>query len=129
VGSGIHATVAGVLLAMTLPVRTRIDERAFLTDAERALDEIAIAGVQTQSDPETAVLSNRLHHASLKPLGIAGLSWIAIKPRSAALPPGVSGRMLTGAGMLGGIGFTMSLFVAGLAFGEVIFWKLPRSAS
>jgi NhaA family Na+:H+ antiporter len=184
VGSGVHATVAGVLLAMTIPVRTRIDERAFLSDAKRVLDDFATAAGRTQADPETTVLSNRLHHASLremeslcdraqpplirfeyalhgavafgvmplfalanagvslsaaslvsalrepvmtavmvglligKPLGIAGLSWIAIKTGIATLPRGVSGRMLAGAGMLGGIGFTMSLFVAGLAFGE-----------
>ena len=184
VGSGVHATVAGVLLAMTIPVKTRIDERAFLSDAKRVLDDFAAAAGRTRADPETTVLSNRLHHGSLremeslcdraqpplirvehalhgavafgvmplfalanagvslsaaslesafrepvmpavilglligKPLGIAGLSWIAIKTRIATIPNGVSVRMLVGAGMLGGIGFTMSLFVAGLAFGE-----------
>jgi NhaA family Na+:H+ antiporter len=51
-----------------------------------------------------------------KPLGIVGFSVVALRTGIAALPDGVSMRHLLGAGFLGGIGFTMSLFVASLAF-------------
>jgi len=51
-----------------------------------------------------------------KPVGIALASWIAVKAGIADLPTGVTWRHVIGAGMLGGIGFTMALFVANLAF-------------
>jgi NhaA family Na+:H+ antiporter len=51
-----------------------------------------------------------------KPLGIALASWIAVRAGIADLPQGVTWRHVVGAGMLGGVGFTMSLFVANLAF-------------
>ncbi len=51
-----------------------------------------------------------------KPLGIALMSLVAVKLRVADLPEGVGWPQLLGAGLLGGIGFTMSLFVASLAF-------------
>lgn len=52
-----------------------------------------------------------------KPLGITLASFIAVRAGWARLPAGVSWRHIVGAGMLGGIGFTMSMFVANLAFG------------
>ena len=51
-----------------------------------------------------------------KTLGILGFSWIAVKLGFASLPRGVSWRMLHAAAGLGGVGFTMSLFIANLAF-------------
>ena len=51
-----------------------------------------------------------------KPLGIGGASWLAVRLGLAALPSGVGWGSLFGAGALGGIGFTMALFVTGLAF-------------
>ena len=51
-----------------------------------------------------------------KPLGITAASLAAVRARAAALPDGVTWRMLAGCGCLGGIGFTMSLFIAMLAF-------------
>jgi len=53
-----------------------------------------------------------------KQLGITVLSWIAIKTGHAALPEGVTWGQLWGAGCIAGVGFTMSLFVAGLAFDD-----------
>jgi NhaA family Na+:H+ antiporter len=53
-----------------------------------------------------------------KPIGIPLASSLAVRARAADLPPNVSWRHIHGAGWLGGIGFTMSLFVAGLAFGD-----------
>ncbi len=52
-----------------------------------------------------------------KPIGIVAFSWLGTRSGVASLPTGVSWRQILGAGMLGGIGFTMSLFVANLAFG------------
>ncbi len=51
-----------------------------------------------------------------KPIGVVIFSWLAVKTRIAQLPSGVSWGMLAGGGCLAGIGFTMSLFVAQLAF-------------
>lgn len=53
-----------------------------------------------------------------KPLGIVAFSWAAVKLGLARLPSGVNWRVLAGAGCLAGIGFTMSLFIAGLALEE-----------
>jgi NhaA family Na+:H+ antiporter len=53
-----------------------------------------------------------------KPLGITAFSWLAVRFGMAALPDGVTWRTLAGAGVLGGIGFTMALFIASLAFAE-----------
>jgi Na+:H+ antiporter, NhaA family len=53
-----------------------------------------------------------------KPLGIITLSWLAVRSGIAVRPPNLSWGMLAGGGMLAGIGFTMALFIAGLAFGD-----------
>jgi len=52
-----------------------------------------------------------------KPLGITLASWIAVRSGLAVLPEDVSWRHLVGAGITAGIGFTMSMFIANLAFG------------
>ena len=51
-----------------------------------------------------------------KPVGIVLFAWLAVKLKLATLPTGVNWRMMVAAGFLGGIGFTMSLFIGGLAF-------------
>ncbi|MCO5166466.1 MAG: Na+/H+ antiporter NhaA [Planctomycetes bacterium] len=51
-----------------------------------------------------------------KPLGICAFSWVAVRLRLGELPGGATWRQLAGVGVLAGIGFTMSLFIAGLAF-------------
>jgi NhaA family Na+:H+ antiporter len=53
-----------------------------------------------------------------KPLGIAAASFAVVRAGLAGLPAGVTWRMIIGCAWLGGIGFTMSLFIAGLAFGQ-----------
>jgi NhaA family Na+:H+ antiporter len=54
-----------------------------------------------------------------KPLGITLAAWLAVKSGIAALPEGVDWRQIFGIGLLGGIGFTMSLFITNLAFQDV----------
>jgi len=56
-----------------------------------------------------------------KPLGITLFSWLAVRVGLASLPSGVTWRHLLGAGCLGGIGFTMSLFIAHLAFESPVY--------
>jgi NhaA family Na+:H+ antiporter len=129
--SGVHATVAGVLTALTVPHRVR-DGDSPLAHWEHALAPLvtylvmpvfalANAGVVITGEPSRA-----LHPVPLgiilglflgKPIGIFLFSWIAVKLRAAALPQSVNWRAIYGAATLGGIGFTMSLFIATLAFG------------
>ena len=176
--SGVHATVAGVLLAMTIPARTRIDEDEFHDRTRSLLDEF-----QSASGPGTTVISNRAQQEALmaieeacedvqapllkmehklhglvafgimplfalanagvrapgelgaalvqpvtlgvllglvlgKPLGITLFAWAAVRLGLAVLPSDATWRSLHGVSWLGGIGFTMSLFIAGLAFAD-----------
>jgi NhaA family Na+:H+ antiporter len=61
-----------------------------------------------------------------KPLGIFLAAWLAVKARIASLPAGVTWGHIHGAGWLGGIGFTMSIFVAGLAFPDAELLSLAK---
>jgi NhaA family Na+:H+ antiporter len=71
--SGVHATVAGVLLAMTIPSRTVIDERALLDGAQAALKDFDLA-----RHPDRVILSNRAHQDTLRRLEV--LSEKALPP-------------------------------------------------
>lgn len=55
-----------------------------------------------------------------KVLGVTGFAWLAVRLGWAALPGGVAWRHITGAGLIGGVGFTVSLFITGLAFSETL---------
>ena len=135
--SGIHATIAGVVLALTIPARTRISEEPFrgaspLQQMEHALHGVvafvimpifalANAGVSLGTDIGAVVSSPIAIGVALglllgKPIGITLASVIAVRSGAADLPTGASWRHVHGAAWLGGIGFTMSLFIAGLAF-------------
>lgn len=176
--TGIHSTVAGVVLALIIPARSRIEPARFEEAARQRLDEFALAtGVDDRpvlsnggqqralaafetavedAQPPLAQLRRVLHvpvnfwimplfalanagvkltgtaagPASLigpvslgvalglifgKPIGILLATWIATR-FGAALPAGASWPTIAGVACLGGIGFTMSLFVSGLAF-------------
>ncbi len=177
--SGLHATVAGVLAALAIPVRARIDGREFLRRAQASLRvfradlrEEAGAGLPT-ADQRAAIaaleasceraesplhrLEDALHpwvtflvlpvfalaNAGVaigggpgvalgdavgrgilfglvlgKPLGILAACLLAVRLGLAELPRGVGWRHLTGAACLCGIGFTMALFIANLAFSQ-----------
>jgi NhaA family Na+:H+ antiporter len=135
--SGIHATVAGVLLATTIPARQTgqsVNAESPMLRFEHALlpwnkyvimpvFALANAGVllgtgaaRSLADPISVGVICGLVLG--KPIGIVLFSWLATRCRIATMLNGVGWRQITGVGMLGGIGFTMSLFIANLAFGD-----------
>lgn len=169
--SGVHATLAGVVVALCVPARVRFareevveQARTLLDEAERGVDDAAtqdaLAALAHQLEESQAPgrrLERRLHPlvafvilpvfalanagvslagigaedlvapASLgvflglflgKPIGVVAASWLAVRAGLATLPAGLGWRHLFGLGALAGIGFTMSLFVAGLAWEE-----------
>jgi len=132
VRSEIHATVAGVLLATTIPARDRASAESPMLRFEHALVPwnknvimpvfaLANAGVvlgagaaRVLADPISLGVICGLVFG--KPVGIVLFSWLATRTRIAAMLDGIRWRQIVGVGMLAGIGFTMSLFVANLAF-------------
>ncbi len=175
--SGVHATIAGVLVAFTIPASSRMQPMIFVEWARGKIEEIADKDVpgdhvlQTPDQQHSAqeiqaqarwiqAPLQRMEHALLplstfvilplfaianagvvllgldipalmlepvslgiffglvlgKQLGITGAAWLAVKFKLAELPKGITWRHIYGAGWLGGIGFTMSLFISGLAF-------------
>jgi NhaA family Na+:H+ antiporter len=131
--SGIHATVAGVLLALSLPAKPRsVDDETPLLRVEHALLKpvnflivpifaLANAGVDVRSGAAAAIHSPVTWGIVLglvlgKPIGIFAASWLSVRARIAALPDSVSWPQIFGISVLCGIGFTMSLFIANLAF-------------
>jgi len=170
--SHVHATIAGVSLAFTIPTRTRIDAAEFSAAARGLVDEFdrtetgdllvltskgqqdAIVGLERAAEsvtPPLVRLEHVLHGFSAfvvmplfafsnagvtlsgtsfgrvsvgvvlglavgKSLGITGAALAAVHLKLAALPQGVNWTALHGCAWLGGIGFTMSLFIATLAF-------------
>ncbi len=132
-GSGIHATLAGIALAFAYPLQ---DKRNHLHLPSRKVEHylhpwvaylilplfaFANAGVTFSHITQSSLL----HPITLgifaglffgKPLGIFLASWLAVKTKIANLPNGVNFNMIYGVALLAGIGFTMSLFVGTLAF-------------
>jgi len=173
--SGIHATIAGVLLAFTIPATRQIEERPYVdyvrkmlewferdatavpdritadqSHAIKAMEEasravqtplalvehallipvnflivplfaLANAGVDLRSGGTTAFSSSIMWGVLLgllvgKPVGVLLASWAALKAGVASLPEEASVQQIVGVAVLCGIGYTMSLFVANLAF-------------
>ena len=174
--SGVHATVAGVLLAFTIPASSRINTSQFLSNGKRLMDEFDKAGEEgpdvLSNEERQSVVQNlegncekimtplqRFEHALHpwvsffimpvfalanagvtlgedfiialanpisegiivglffgKQIGIFIFSWLSVKLKIASVPQGVNWKQIYAAGILAGIGFTMSLFIANLAF-------------
>jgi Na+:H+ antiporter, NhaA family len=131
--SGVHPTIAGVALGLATPVG-RVRGRDVLDDLQDKLHPVssiavvplfalANAGVALGSDSMASALSSRvtlgvaLGLVAGKIVGIAGATGLAVRFSRAHLPPGVDMRHILGAAALGGIGFTVSLFITELAFG------------
>jgi NhaA family Na+:H+ antiporter len=133
--SGVHATLAGVILAMFIPMKSKSDpEFSPLKSMEHDLHSVvaffilpvfafANAGInfsgvgleQLQHDVPMGIALGLFFG---KQIGIFGLCWLIIKLGFAQLPKGMSFPSLYGTAALCGIGFTMSLFVGSLAFEE-----------
>jgi Na+:H+ antiporter, NhaA family len=129
--SGVHATLAGVIAALAVPLRDERGESP-LQKAEDALHPwvafailplfaFANAGVNlagngwaTLAQPVTLGIVAGL--LAGKAIGVYGTSWLMIKSGLAAAPVGATRLQLFGVSVLCGIGFTMSLFIGGLAF-------------
>jgi len=168
--SGVHATIAGVLAALTIPTKAKIDVKEFVTKSRKVIDSVEdkkstqediTSNIEDLEDYTEKVLplSNRMEHdlhlwvAFLimpifafanagvtleqniftamgnnvtlgiilglfigKQIGITLFCWLAVKMKIADLPESTNWRMIYGAALLGGIGFTMSLFISSLAF-------------
>jgi NhaA family Na+:H+ antiporter len=174
--SGVHATVAGVLVALVVPVRARIEQAEFLSVVRGRLADLEASDLSRESmarDRRQLELIGDLHQASGaflppalaletalhpvtaylvlplfalfnagvkleggvgvalaspvslgillglfvgKQVGITLGSWLAVRLGAADLPEGVTLLEIYGASVLGGIGFTMSIFIGGLAF-------------
>lgn len=185
--SGIHATIAGVLLAFTIPATSRFDTKKFsdkvkeliqnfdstgehwknvMNNSERQHDVMAIetscekvltplqrfehslhpwvsffiipvfalanAGVTLKGLDIIDAMFNPVSLGIItglfvgKQIGIFGFSYLAVKLKLSSLPESVNWKNLYGAGILAGIGFTMSLFIAGLAFDNPALLDLSK---
>jgi NhaA family Na+:H+ antiporter len=131
--SGIHPTLAGVLLAFAIPFHSGILEspshklEKWLQTPVSLLVVPLFALANTALDIHTEIFSQLLAPVGMgiflglvvgKPLGIFLISFLAVKTKIAAYPENTNGKMILGAGMLGGIGFTMAIFVSNLAFND-----------
>ena len=131
--SGVHATIAGVLLAFAIPFSAKTEDE---TSPSHRLEHflhgpvafvilpifaLANTGIVINPGWQQDLLSN--NSAGIigglvlgKPLGITLLSFIAVTVGMCRLPADLNWRHIFGAGLLGGIGFTMSIFITNLAF-------------
>ena len=133
--SGIHATIAGVMLAFAIPFWSRSEDQPSPSHRlENWLHKpIALLVLPLFALANTGVILNTDLLAELlgtnglgiitglvigKPVGVVLLSLLAVSVGICRLPPDLRFPHLVGAGMLGGIGFTMSIFITNLAFGD-----------
>ena len=131
--SGVHATIAGVLLALAIPFSSKDDDEdspshklehvlhkpvAFVILPIFALANTGIVIGATWAQELTASNSLGIMSGLIigKPIGITLLSFIAVAVGLCKLPSGLNWKHIFGAGLLGGIGFTMSIFITNLAF-------------
>jgi NhaA family Na+:H+ antiporter len=131
--SGVHATLAGVALAMFIPMRAKDEpDRSPLQELEHDLHTVVAFGILPLFAFVNAGISfagmglaDLLHPIALgiaaglfigKQLGVFLLCYLAIKLGMARLPQGANWGALYGVAILSGVGFTMSLFIDGLAF-------------
>lgn len=131
--SGVHATLAGVALAMFIPLGTGGKKSTSpLLTLEHALHPwvayailplfafanagVSLVNASAESFTHSVPMGIAIGLLLGKTVGVFGLTWMAIKLRLAALPAGANWGQVFGVAILCGIGFTMSLFVGSLAF-------------
>jgi len=179
-GSGVHPTLAGVLVALTVPARPKHEPRWLVREARSLIDELeeieaqsdkpvlaskdhhdvvervhdtaekattplrrwehflerpiallvmpvfalANAGIPVDTESLSTLSTDRLVQGIVlglivgKSLGITLMTWLALRLSLGRLPRGVAMRHIFGVGLLGGMGFTMSIFIAGLGFAD-----------
>jgi NhaA family Na+:H+ antiporter len=134
--SGVHATLAGVAVALFIPLRNPRDpEKSPLRDLEHDLhgpvafgilplfafvnSGIPLVGMKADAALHSVPLGIALGLFLGKQIGIFGLCLLGLRTGIARLPEGMSMRSLYGVSILCGVGFTMSLFIGSLAFENV----------
>jgi len=132
--SGVHATLAGVLLAFAIPFGDGGENSPSYVQQHALHKPVAFLIVPLFALANTGIMLGEGWIKNLgslnslgvflglfvgKPLGIFLLSFVAIKLGLSRLPSDLSWKHILGAGFLGGIGFTMSIFITLLAFGDV----------
>ncbi|MBV8914685.1 MAG: Na+/H+ antiporter NhaA [Acetobacteraceae bacterium] len=132
--SGVHATIAGVVLALSIPLRSAGVDHSPLHELEHALQPwvaflvipvfgfanagVSFAGVTPGSVLNQLTLGIAAGLFVGKLVGVFGSAFLTIRLRLAEMPPRASVPQLLGISLLCGIGFTMSLFIGALCFGE-----------
>jgi len=125
--SGVHATLAGVAIAFTIPLALGREMERELHSYVSLLILPLFAFVNAGVDLRGITFADLLAPVPLgiilglflgKQLGVFGFSYLAIKTGLARMPEGASWGWLYGVSLLTGIGFTMSLFIDSLAFGD-----------
>lgn len=141
--SGIHATIAGVLTALTLPM-SKTGNDSPLEKLEHLLDRPVnflimplFALANTNITFESGMVNGLTGSLGLgilfglclgKPTGIFIMSYVSVKGKFAELPAGTNWWHILGLGVLGGIGFTMSIFIALLSFNDVGYQSQAKFA-
>ncbi len=134
--SGVHATLAGVVVGLAIPFQSRAKNAAETTSPSTDLEHILhpwvafmilpvfafanagvnFAGIGVETLFSTTTLGISLGLLVGKPLGIMACSHVAVHMGIAQLPSELGWRQIVGVAFLAGIGFTMSLFIGSLAF-------------
>ncbi|QSX34701.1 Na+/H+ antiporter NhaA [Shewanella avicenniae] len=141
--SGVHATLAGVIIAFAIPLRGN-NGHSPSEHLEHSLHPwsnfvilplfafanagVSLGGVSAESLISPVPIGIALGLLLGKPLGVMLFSFVAVKLRWAELPEGIGWRHIAPVAVMCGIGFTMSMFIASLAFehGGVIYGDLAR---
>jgi NhaA family Na+:H+ antiporter len=132
--SGVHATLAGVATAFTIPMAEKEGQKCLVTELEHdqhpfvaffvlPLFAFANAGVQLENTTLDALFAPLTLAITLalfigKQVGIFSFTWVALKLKIGRMPQGATFMQIWGVSILAGIGFTMSLFIGTLAFPE-----------
>ena len=139
--SGVHATLAGVVTAFFIPMKDKWGKSP-LHSVEHALSPYVLyvivpifafanAGVVLSGLGPDQLLAPVPIGVALglvlgKQVGVFGVTWIMVKTKLARMPSGASWLQVYGIACLAGIGFTMSLFIGGLSFGESMLMNEVR---
>ena len=132
--SGVHATLAGVLIAMAIPLKEKDGDKALLLRAEHALHPwvaflilplfafanagVNLTGISLSDLTQPLPLGIAAGLVIGKQVGVFGFTWFAVKSGMARLPEGANWQHIYGVACLTGVGFTMSLFIGSLAFSD-----------